>query len=146
MQTSITISAVQGIRIRHRLRRSGRLPAAAKRAPWIMEELRRLSAHCAFWCKVMVIKTERRTWLDASQVIREGLNLLPCEYVYARKAMANAGVCLCSEFSTCASLLNGAIKINPFNARYTALSVQFKSRITPFIFIASRYLHILYAV
>ena len=33
--------------------------------------------------------------------IREGLNLMPLEYIYARKDLAHAGVVVSSEFSTC---------------------------------------------
>jgi trehalose 6-phosphate synthase/phosphatase len=47
--------------------------------------------------------------------IREGLNMMPMEYIFARKDMENAGVVIASEFSLCSTLLNGAIKINPFN-------------------------------
>lgn len=46
--------------------------------------------------------------------IREGLNLLPLEYIYARKNLPRAGGVIVSEFSTCSSLLNGSLKINPF--------------------------------
>lgn len=49
--------------------------------------------------------------------IREGLNLLPFEYIYARKDLPNAGVVVASEFSACSSILNGSIKINPFNTQ-----------------------------
>ncbi len=51
--------------------------------------------------------------------IREGLNLLPLEYIVARKE-DEPGVVLASEFSTCVSVLNGAIRINPFNLKGTA--------------------------
>eukprot|EP01039_Chlorochromonas_danica_P010042 gene10042-11113_t len=46
--------------------------------------------------------------------LREGLNLLPLEYIYARKDLPRGGVVITSEFSTCSSLLNGALKVNPF--------------------------------
>jgi trehalose-6-phosphate synthase len=46
--------------------------------------------------------------------IREGLNLMPLEYVYARRDLPNAGAVVVSEFSTCAAMLNGSIKVNPF--------------------------------
>jgi hypothetical protein len=48
--------------------------------------------------------------------IREGLNLLPLEYIYARRDLPRAGVVIASEFSTVSSLLNGALKINPFSS------------------------------
>lgn len=53
-------------------------------------------------------------------VIREGLNLLPCEYVYARKDLDDAGVVIASEFSAVSTTLNGALTIDPFNARHVA--------------------------
>ena len=46
--------------------------------------------------------------------IREGLNLMPLEYVYVRRDQPNAGAVVVSEFSTCSALLNGSIKVNPF--------------------------------
>ncbi len=46
--------------------------------------------------------------------IREGLNLTPLEYIYARKNLPHAGVVVASEFSTCSSLLSGSLKVNPF--------------------------------
>lgn len=46
--------------------------------------------------------------------IREGLNMMPLEYIYVRKDMSNAGAVVVSEFSTCSALLNGALKVNPF--------------------------------
>jgi len=46
--------------------------------------------------------------------IREGLNLMPLEYIYARKDLPHAGVVVASEFSTCSSLLSGSLKVNPF--------------------------------
>lgn len=46
--------------------------------------------------------------------IREGLNLLPLEYIYCKRDAPRAGVVVASEFSTCSSLLNGSIKVNPF--------------------------------
>jgi len=52
--------------------------------------------------------------------IREGLNLCPLEYIYSRQHLTDAGVVVASEFSACCSLLNGALKINPFNAQQVA--------------------------
>jgi len=48
--------------------------------------------------------------------IREGLNLMPLEYIYARKDLPHAGVVVASEFSTVCSLLNGSLKVNPYYA------------------------------
>lgn len=44
-------------------------------------------------------------------VSREGLNLMPMEYVYARKDLEFAGVVVASEFTACSSLLSGALKV-----------------------------------
>lgn len=67
-------------------------------------------------------------WLASDVIllthIREGLNLLPLEYIYARKDQAYAGVVVISEFSTCSSLLNGSIKINPFSSSSVADAID----------------------
>ena len=42
---------------------------------------------------------------------REGLNLMPMEYVYARKDLDFAGVVVVSEFTACSSLLSGSLKV-----------------------------------
>lgn len=52
--------------------------------------------------------------------IREGLNFNPMEYIYARKDSADAGVVIASDFSACSSVLNGSVKVNPFNFRQVA--------------------------
>ncbi|CBJ31301.1 Trehalose 6-phosphate synthase, family GT20 / Trehalose 6-phosphate phosphatase [Ectocarpus siliculosus] len=52
--------------------------------------------------------------------VREGLNLIPLEYIFARGEPESAGVVLASEFSACSSLLNGAMRINPFDVAKTA--------------------------
>ncbi|CAM9423891.1 unnamed protein product, partial [Discosporangium mesarthrocarpum] len=52
--------------------------------------------------------------------VREGLNLLPLEYIYTRDQQYKAGVVLASEFSACSSLLNGAVRINPFDVAKAA--------------------------
>jgi len=52
--------------------------------------------------------------------IREGLNLLPLEYVYARKHPHTAGVVISSEFSAVSSILNGALRVNPFDIQMSA--------------------------
>lgn len=52
--------------------------------------------------------------------IREGLNFMPLEYIYCRKDLPDPGVVVASEFSTCSTLLNGSMKINPFNFRNVA--------------------------
>ncbi|KAL7488757.1 hypothetical protein ACHAW6_014361 [Cyclotella cf. meneghiniana] len=47
--------------------------------------------------------------------IREGLNLCPLEFVYARKEPASPGVVIASEFSAVSSILNGALRVNPWD-------------------------------
>jgi trehalose 6-phosphate synthase/phosphatase len=47
--------------------------------------------------------------------IREGLNLWPMEYIYAHKAPETPGVVIASEFSAVASILNGALRVNPYD-------------------------------
>lgn len=59
-----------------------------------------------------------------STSIREGLNLLPLEYVFVRKAPLQAGVTITSEFSAVSSILNGALRVNPFDIRATSSSID----------------------
>ncbi|GMI02684.1 hypothetical protein TrVE_jg6927 [Triparma verrucosa] len=62
-------------------------------------------------------------WLAAdvffTSAIREGLNLSPLEYVYC-KGMSTPGVVVCSEFSAACNILNGALRINPFDVQQTS--------------------------
>jgi len=46
--------------------------------------------------------------------IREGLNHWPMEYIYSKHDMA-PGVVIASEFSAVCSILNGALRVNPFD-------------------------------
>ena len=50
--------------------------------------------------------------------IREGLNYWPMEYIYA-KENENPGVVIASEFSAVCSILNGALRVNPFDIQLT---------------------------
>ena len=50
--------------------------------------------------------------------IREGLNHWPMEYIYARDK-ENPGVVIASEFSAVCSILNGALRVNPFDIQMT---------------------------
>jgi len=59
-----------------------------------------------------------------STVVREGLNLMPLEYIYARKEPAEAGVVIASEFSAVCSVLNGALRVNPFDVQMTASCID----------------------
>ncbi|OQR87329.1 trehalose-phosphatase [Achlya hypogyna] len=49
--------------------------------------------------------------------IRGGLNLYPLEYVFAKGAApgSKAGVVILSEFSGCCCVLNGGLRVNPWN-------------------------------
>jgi trehalose 6-phosphate synthase/phosphatase len=63
-------------------------------------------------------------WLSADvfllTTLREGLNLMPLEYILAREDLPYAGVVVASEFSNCSSLLSGSLKINPFYSQHVA--------------------------
>lgn len=54
----------------------------------------------------------------------KGLNLIPLEYIFARDTPEPAGVVMASEFSACSSLLNGAMRINPFDVPKTAAAMD----------------------
>mmetsp|Transcript_30642 Transcript_30642/g.51813 ORF Transcript_30642/g.51813 Transcript_30642/m.51813 type:complete len:1299 (+) Transcript_30642:113-4009(+) len=68
--------------------------------------------------KGLSIHERMALWMVADVIlltpIREGLNLYPLEYIYARRELPNPGVVVVSEFSTCSALLNGSLKVNPF--------------------------------
>jgi len=67
-------------------------------------------------------------WLSSdvfmSTPIREGLNLLPCEYVYTRKHPTEPGVTMVSEFSALSSILNGALRVNPYDIKMTSTMID----------------------
>jgi trehalose 6-phosphate synthase/phosphatase len=56
--------------------------------------------------------------------VREGLNLCPLEYVYARKEPADPGVVIASEFSAVSSILNGALRVNPYDVQMCVTSID----------------------
>jgi len=56
--------------------------------------------------------------------IRQGLNLLPLEYVFCKKEPNYPGVTIASEFSAVCSVLNGALRINPFDVQITATAIE----------------------
>lgn len=56
--------------------------------------------------------------------IREGLNLWPLEYVYTREKTTPAGVVISSEFSVVSSVLNGALRVNPFDIQMTVAAID----------------------
>ena len=56
--------------------------------------------------------------------IREGLNHWPMECIYARKEPSPPGVTIASEFSTVCSVLNGALRVNPFDIQMTVTTLD----------------------
>jgi len=63
--------------------------------------------------------------------IREGLNLCPLEYVFARKEPADPGVVIASEFSAVSSILNGALRVNPFDIQMCVTSIDCALSMSP---------------
>ena len=49
--------------------------------------------------------------------IREGFNFIPMEYVYTKKDPAPPGVVISSEFSVVCSVMNGALRVNPYDVQ-----------------------------
>ena len=49
---------------------------------------------------------------------RDGLNLLPFEYVLTKSALRQDGVVVLSEFVGCSHVLNGGMRVNPFNLEH----------------------------
>lgn len=74
------------------------------------------------------IKERLVLWLSSdvfmSTPIREGLNLLPLEYVFSRRQPVAPGVTITSEFSAVCSILNGALRVNPFDVKMTSTSID----------------------
>jgi trehalose 6-phosphate synthase/phosphatase len=72
----------------------------------------------------MSLKERIALWLSADVFlltpIREGLNLMPLEYILARKDLPFAGVVVASEFSNCSAMLSGSLKVNPFYTQHVA--------------------------
>ena len=56
--------------------------------------------------------------------LREGLNHWPMEYVYAHKEPETPGVVITSEFSAVSSILNGALRVNPYDIQMTVMSID----------------------
>ena len=56
--------------------------------------------------------------------IREGLNHWPMEYIYTRKEPSPPGVVIASEFSAVCSILNGALRVNPFDVQMTVTTMD----------------------
>ena len=56
--------------------------------------------------------------------IREGLNHWPMEYIFAHKEPATPGVVIASEFSAVSSILNGALRVNPYDIKMTVTTID----------------------
>merc|ERR1712185_798653 len=52
--------------------------------------------------------------------MRDGLNLLPFEYVLTKSSQQppSDGIAVLSEFVGCSHVLNGAMRVNPFNLEH----------------------------
>ena len=59
-----------------------------------------------------------------STPVREGLNHLPMEYIYAHKEPEVPGVVIASEFSAVCSILNGALRVNPYDIQMTITTID----------------------
>lgn len=59
-----------------------------------------------------------------STPIREGLNHWPLEYIHAHKEPEVPGVVITSEFSAVSSILNGALRVNPFDIQMTIINID----------------------
>lgn len=53
-----------------------------------------------------------------STEVRSGLNLWPLEFVYAQKGAEIPGLVIASEYSAVFAILNGALRINPFDMKH----------------------------
>lgn len=63
---------------------------------------------------------------------REGLNLHPLEFTFVKQGEAHPpGVVLASEFSACSSMLNGALRINPFDIKRVVTALDHAIRLEP---------------
>ena len=56
--------------------------------------------------------------------IREGLNHWPMEYIFAHKKPETPGVVIASEFSAVCSILNGALRVNPYDIEMTVTTID----------------------
>ena len=57
--------------------------------------------------------------------MKDGLNLLPFEYIHTKHSQQASGVVVLSEFVGCAHVLNGCVRINPFNLEHVVEQVCF---------------------
>ncbi|KAL7552438.1 hypothetical protein ACHAWF_015709, partial [Thalassiosira exigua] len=56
--------------------------------------------------------------------VRGGLNLWPLEFVYAQKDKDPPGIVIASEYSAVFGILNGALRINPFDMKATLSTID----------------------
>jgi trehalose 6-phosphate synthase/phosphatase len=59
-----------------------------------------------------------------STAIREGLNHWPMEFIYAHKEPEPPGIVITSEFSAVSSILNGALRVNPYDIQATITMID----------------------
>jgi trehalose 6-phosphate synthase/phosphatase len=59
-----------------------------------------------------------------STPIREGLNHWPMEFIYAHKEPEKPGIVITSEFSAVSSILNGALRVNPFDIQMSIITLD----------------------
>jgi trehalose 6-phosphate synthase/phosphatase len=59
-----------------------------------------------------------------STPIREGLNHWPMEFIYAHKEPEAPGVVIASEFSAISSILNGALRVNPYDIQMMITTID----------------------
>lgn len=77
---------------------------------------------------VLPIDQRLAIWLSSRVMmhtpIREGLNHCPLEYVFARREPADPGAVIASEFSAVSSILNGALRVNPYDIQMCVTSID----------------------
>ena len=56
--------------------------------------------------------------------MKDGLNLLPFEYVLTKSVQETSGVIVLSEFVGCSHVLNGGMRVNPFNLEHVVEQVR----------------------
>jgi trehalose 6-phosphate synthase/phosphatase len=56
--------------------------------------------------------------------VREGLNHWPMEYIFSHKEPETPGVVITSEFSAVSSILNGALRVNPYDIPMAIVTID----------------------
>ena len=81
-----------------------------------------------FICSTLPIDQRLSLWTSSDVLIvtpvREGFNPIPLEYVYAKKEDDVGGVVITSEFSAISSILNGALRVNPYDIQTAVTSID----------------------